>query len=503
MVKYQVTLSQINTQLRKTGDLPVFSATLNRIREISSSPESDAMALAMAIMKDVSLSAKVLKISNTPEFNRGVGEIRVISRAVVLLGFERIKNLSITLKLIESFTVAYPESGIEKLLLRAFLNASMARELAAKAGLRDIEETFLCGLLFSLGEVCVACCLPETYEQMRTARKNGKKSWSNIQLEALGGQFSDIGQDLAQSWGFPSSVVRTMDEMTADESPIQVRHQHHIVSVSHQLIETIYAEQHQHCSIEQLTEVLQKSLPIANEALEQSFEVACKLTADMTDEYGLNMSTLVPKLQETGNLSIDDAIRRAAYFFHSRKELSQDKTNVIRPTTVVSDPTKQLNYLSRLSELTAQKGSPHDILALVVEGIQACTAFDRVVFCLFRTEPRSLVFKIGEGGDLAALERFFTPATHEDSLRLFYQILQKDMTLLVTDVQEPGWLERLPSLFMEQVKPSGMVMAPIRVRKKPIGLLYADCHHRAIKDEDFACFNQFATQARIALAHPG
>ena len=182
MIKYQETLKNIHTQLGHGGDLPVFSATLNRIQELSRSPEGDAMVLAMAILKDANLSAKLLRIANTPEFNRGAGKVTVISRAVVLLGFNRIKNLSISLKLIENFSNAYPDSGIEKLLLRAFLNASMARELAAKAGVRDIEETFLCGLLFNLGEIIISCSMPEVYQDMRLARAAGDKSWNSIQL---------------------------------------------------------------------------------------------------------------------------------------------------------------------------------------------------------------------------------------------------------------------------------------------------------------------------------
>ena len=43
MIKYQETLKNIHTQLGHGGDLPVFSATLNRIQELSRSPEGDAI----------------------------------------------------------------------------------------------------------------------------------------------------------------------------------------------------------------------------------------------------------------------------------------------------------------------------------------------------------------------------------------------------------------------------------------------------------------------------
>lgn len=502
MIKYQETLKNIHTQLGHGGDLPVFSATLNRIQELSRSPEGDAMVLAMAILKDANLSAKLLRIANTPEFNRGAGKVTVISRAVVLLGFNRIKNLSISLKLIENFSNAYPDSGIEKLLLRAFLNASMARELAAKAGVRDIEETFLCGLLFNLGEIIISCSMPEVYQDMRLARAAGDKSWNSIQLSALGGQFSDIGQDLAQSWGFPPSVVKTMDEMSAEESDHLVHKQHLLIAFSHTLIEKIYGEDVQGQSMELLSKAVRDKFSIKDQDIESCFDDACKLAANMVEEYGIDLQGLVPVMQETGEPRLDDCIRRTAYFFHSRNQLIQSENPGVQSHKKRNEsPEKQLYFLNRLAELTAEKGTAHAILSQVVEGIKACTSYDRVMFCLYKKTPPTLSMKIAQGESLEALERFFTVKRKETDLRLFFHVINKEMTLLVSDINESGWRERLPVAFINEVQLNGMVIAPVVIRGKAIGLFYADRIARPLDDADFTCFNQFVIQAKIALSH--
>ncbi|SIS79194.1 HDOD domain-containing protein [Neptunomonas antarctica] len=502
MVKYQQTLKSIHTQLGRGADLPVFSASLNRIQELSRSPEGDAMVLAMAILKDASLSAKLLRIANTPEFNRGIGKVAVISRAVILLGFNRIKNLSISLKLIENFNDAHPDSGLEKLLLRAFLNASMARELAAKAGIRDIEETFLCGLLFNLGEIIVSSTMPDVYKKMCAAKALGKQSWSSIQLSELGGQFSDIGQDLAQSWGFPPTVVKTMDEMTAGKSDKLVYDQHLLISFSHTLIEKVYGEQVHEDNFGLLSDALETRFSLLDQDVEACFDDACKLAANMVEEYGIDLQGLVPVMQETGDPKLDDCIRRTAYFFHSRKQLTQPEgIGVKQPKKKNDSPEKQLNYLNRLAELTAENGAAHTILSQVVEGIKACTSYDRVIFCLYRKAPPMLSMKIAEGESLEGLECFFTEGRPEVDMRLFFHIIKKEMTLLVSDVNEAGWKERLPPAFIKEVNPRGMVIAPLVIRGKVIGLFYADRTAQPLDDTDFTCFNQFAIQAKIALSH--
>ena len=67
-MKYLKTLNAIHAKLGRLGDLPVFSATVNRIQQISSSKEADAMALAMAVMKDANLSARLLRLANSSHF---------------------------------------------------------------------------------------------------------------------------------------------------------------------------------------------------------------------------------------------------------------------------------------------------------------------------------------------------------------------------------------------------------------------------------------------------
>lgn len=75
------------------------------------------------------------------------------------------------------------------------------------------------------------------------------------------------------------------------------------------------------------------------------------------------------------------------------------------------------------------------------------------------------------------------------------------MTLLVPDANEPGWRERLPDPFIEQVQPQGFIMAPLAVQDRVVGLFYADklSAGSTVEDEEFRIFNQFLVQLRLGL----
>ncbi len=508
-MKYQETLNAIYAQLDRIGDLPVFSATVNHIRQISSSRETDAMALAIAVMKDANLTTKLLRLANSNFYNRGSGKITAISRAVVLIGFERIQNLCMTLKLIESFKEKEPGTGVEDLLVAAVLNASAARDLAASAGVRDIEETYICGLLYGLGEIVVAFTLPELYRSMLRERKHETRSWAEIQQEIMGGDFVTIGQDLAQSWGFPKSVVTTINPLgRPDGSSADGRVNHAIIAGCHQVFEHIYQRGHSDgreyaSQIDALSEVTRQSPEKLEEQLHNSVREVC----DHLEQYGLSHRTLMPPLRVSGNDALDETTRKIAYYVHSRQERKAEREEpeengaADQQRLLALYNERQLYYLERLNDLMTEKAAATKILATAVEGIETSSSLDRVAFCLRSGSGDQLAAKLLEGENLEPLLGYFKLNRKDAESKLFFRILDRGVTLLVTDCKEAGWQQRLPAGFQKLVKPAGMILAPLVVSGKPIGLLYADKLEGsgAVEDRDFRVFNQFLVQCRIAL----
>ncbi|ULG68659.1 HDOD domain-containing protein [Marinobacterium sediminicola] len=499
-------MNAIYAQLDRLGDLPVFSATVNRIRQVSSSRESDAMALAMAVMKDANLSTKLLKIANTPSYNRSGGQISAVSRAVVLIGFERIQNLCVTLKLIESFRNEQPNAGVEQLLIRAFLNASLARELAAAAGALDIEETYICGLLYGLGEIIVAFTLPDTYAEMLRQRERAKERWPRIQLQQLGGNFSDIGQDLAQSWGFPKNVVQAMDPLTADQLRGNGRLNHRLAVGCHDLLELVYrrdtaGELDYSSLLGELAETTRQPVDNMDRYISEAFRQVC----DLADEYGVQHRLVSPQLSLSDDPALDEMTRKLAYYVRSREarnpavfpDESAEQHQPARETLLME---RQLHHLQQMNELIAAPTSASDIIEAVVTAIAESSALERVAFCQLSANGQELKARIcaGKDKDKDILKTFFQLHRQMPGALLFFRILEKRMTLLVPDSDEPGWQERLPEHFLQGVGPKGFIMAPLVVKDRVLGLMYAD-KGEEVEDQEFKVFNQFMMQARLGL----
>ena len=199
----QELLESILERLKEIGDLPIFSASVNRVQLVGSDPDSDAMGLAIEVLKDANLTTKVLKLANSSYYNRGVAKIGALSRAIVMLGFDTVKSTVLTMKMIESFQYEHRDIDMNSMLVNAYMSAGFVRELANECGIKDVESSYVCGLLHNLGEVVTAYTLPDKYMEMQELVSQKNLTWIEAQKKVLGIPLLKIGKRIIESWEFP------------------------------------------------------------------------------------------------------------------------------------------------------------------------------------------------------------------------------------------------------------------------------------------------------------
>lgn len=319
-------LSILIARAEEKGDLPVFNASISRVRKISSDPNSHAMALAQTIMKDVNLSTKVLRIANSSFYNRGQGKIGSLSRGVVLLGFDTIKSLCLTLKMIESFQDNHPQIGMKQLVARSYLTAGFVREVAIQAGgAKEAEETYLCGLFRDLGEICVAYFLPHKFIELLELQKSGVP-WMAAQERVLGMSLVRIGQQLASYWNFSSKSVSAMREYDPSTAgPVRNKDQlrHAIVALCGQIINGLYVDRGNRSDMASLFSYLSQATGVQVDRLEQTLNESFQVACDLAKEYGLSTSVLDPVVVDSSD-PLRDKYAHEFSFLATRPAMSSE-----------------------------------------------------------------------------------------------------------------------------------------------------------------------------------
>jgi putative nucleotidyltransferase with HDIG domain len=202
---------EIHYCISKIDDLPPLPGALQRLMEIIHDEVASPRELESLILYDQSLSARILRIANSTYYGRR-GEVRTISKAVLNLGFEKVKSICLCALLMEMFADnrALSRAQREALWKHAFATARIAREMATRRPWLDKEDAYLLGLLHDIGRVLMAVYFSDHYQTVEAlAHKRKLPPWC-VEFH-YGLLHTEVGKWAALRWGFHESLQRVIE----------------------------------------------------------------------------------------------------------------------------------------------------------------------------------------------------------------------------------------------------------------------------------------------------
>ena len=171
--------------------------------------------LADVLSRDPALSVRLLRFANSSLYNLGQ-EVTTIQRACLVLGMKTVQLMSLSFSLAEALPRGSEdrEDGFDyrEFWRRSLVCAVAGRTLAGVAGLMSEDEAFLCGLLSHFGQIVIAECLPTDYTEIVEIAQ-GQWPTTELELEKLGFDRSDVGAALLESWSLPHVIVASVGAM--------------------------------------------------------------------------------------------------------------------------------------------------------------------------------------------------------------------------------------------------------------------------------------------------
>ena len=192
---------------KRIKDLPTLPVIATRILEVTEDPESSVDDLKKIILMDQVVSARLLKAVNSAYFGFP-RKIDTLSQAIVILGFNNVRSLALSVSILNAFTGEKKGSGFNhrSLWQHAVGVAFMAQALGRTLGWRKTEHFFMAGLLHDIGLVPMDQAMPG---QFRETVKLSKKNNTSIYLaekELLGFTHADVGSYIAEKWLLPETL---------------------------------------------------------------------------------------------------------------------------------------------------------------------------------------------------------------------------------------------------------------------------------------------------------
>lgn len=454
-------------ELLRVEELPIFSNTAQKIYASLDDKKKGAMELASIILQDPNLTTKLLKISNSPYYNPSRQKISTVSRAIVILGLEMIRELTLACSFFESILSSADKERANKEIATAIHSAVQARELAILTRDQSPEEVFIAALLHNIGHIAFWCSNNQKILNIHQMIASSGSQGQEAEKKVLGFSLADLGKKLSKSWHLGGLIDEAINHPESHDKRIQTVRMGGLIcdAITHGWD----SDQMDSC-LKQLTSISGETI----ESLKTKIQANISKAVNIAQQFGAHDASRFISPQNASQLSA------------APEEERPDK--------------KQIQF-QILQDITSHISGDIDLNVLfemVLEGIHRGLEMDRTLFMLLGPDKKSLNEKISFGwqknADIVKL-RVFDNDPHDN---LLFHALRKQQGVWMNPKQDSAlYTKQIESHFGR----NECFIFSIQVENKPIGLIYCDraFSNDALTTEEFSIARHFVNQAQIGL----
>lgn len=457
------------------AELPALAAVVQDLHRLAQQEKSSVQQLADVLLRDASLTSKVLRVGNSAYYNPSQEAIRTISRAIVLIGFDTVRSIGMSVSLVDGLLARAPREQLLALLARSFHAAVQARNIAGYVLSRHEEEVFIAALLFHLGELAFWGCGAEQADELASALAQPGVDEDEAVRAVLGTSFRQLTLGLVKSWNL-GEIASLAHSGGGQRDPAAMA-----VSLGARISEAAL-DGWDAPLMEALVAQMAGFIGVTpDEAMQQVLASADEAVRVATSFGASQLCRLIPSTDPEQILL----------------QQAQRKAKLLQPDLLVLQ-----QALQDLGLMVSRRADPGMILDTLFNGLHQGAGLERVVLMVLAEGQSCFRVKrvVGAGADGWASD-FVLPVEQREQPHIFSYVLRNKEALWM-GVPASYNLTELVTLPIRQRLGAGMFfIAPLLAGTREIGVLYADSRlsGRALKHEQFVAFQRFTQLASRCL----
>jgi serine/threonine protein kinase len=492
-------------RMRHKKDFPVFSHTISVLNQASTSDTESLTTVSNTILKDYSLTNKVLRLVNSAHYNRGGGKISTISRAVVMLGINPVRSIATGLMLFEHMQNKLQSSQLKENAVQALFSGLLANSLAKTLGIPNHEEAFLCALLQQLGKMLVCFYLHEEAQAIDKLMLQQDCGEAAAVTRVIGISYPRLGMSVAREWGFPKPIIDSMlpldfDNLKGSGSQDELQL---IAQFSNALAACLALPLEQQATeIKKLSNQFSSVLEIDESKLLGLLENCHKELIEYSRliQFDLDKSFYYQKISSSGS---------------QQPELPQDSTqnhelgisDSVEILVERADPLSRsvekvlTNGIQDITDTMTGEYNITQILQMIMETIYSAFNGSRVVLCLKDSKTGCIRARFGYGEDIEKfIDHFSLPL--QDQSDVFHVALKNNVDIRIENTGDEKIRDRIPAWYHQNIAARSFTIFPILVNEAPIALIYIDsasAESIMITESQLGLIKTLRNQAILAL----
>jgi HD-like signal output (HDOD) protein len=461
-------------------NMPIFSRTVQCVAGTASRENSSLSDLAWSILEDPNLTTQVLKLANSMYYNPYSKRINTVSRAVMRLGFNTVKEICLTIALIETVLSSLHKERVAVEIARAFHAAVQARKIAMLLNLPRPEEVFIAALLGRIGHIAFWCFAGEVGDRLGSAMMDAERE-DQAEIEVLGFKLDRLTLRLSQEWKLSDLLESALQDRNGTDPGVRS------IKLGYAIAQA--SEKGWDCPpIKEIMKEAREFLHLSEKETIRTLHESAMDAVEIVESYGAKKSSRLIPLPVEAQLPIP-------------VKAEEIKHEYLKP-----DASIQLCSVRDLSTLvTGGKGDINMVLSIVLEGIYRGIGMDRVIFALLTPDRQHFKGKYGLGWmDEGYVENFKVSASLE-IMNIFGYLLRNRKPIWVTEKPDFSIKQLLTEELSHLIGDVPFFAMPVSIKGMAIGVISADRNQsgRSLDEESFESFAFFGQQANMSLSALG
>lgn len=450
----QISLANINSltkQLIEEADnnlLPCLSETQLKIVNLDENDKLSSQDLASIILEDYGLISKVLNTVNTFYFNRWGAYISTITKAVIILGFNSIRDIALSMAILDLIPKENKEI-ITEIIAKSFCAAYLAEKLISEAQNQKREEVFLAALFTNLSRVFLALYNLDIYKHIKQLEKSGNDEEKRL----IKRMWKEISTKVIDKWNLPKNLLIFMEDMKTFEQSQKADVKKiikEIYSFIDNSIDVRLEESKKNLSI------LQELTKAKNNAILNHLQDSIKNTLVCSPDFKVSLDKI-----DVAKLVDKDSDIKVIEKEKSEESMSSKEKGALDLSG------KETIFWQLFAQLAAyninETNSLGHLYLLAMEVFHKGVGFDNVLFCLLKFDKKSIIARYGIGLKAKYFKSVinipFPP--EEKSIKEAFD-LKKEVLLKWKDI-----IKTLPE--KSEISETDICVSPLIVSEKPIG----------------------------------
>ncbi|HNV59768.1 MAG TPA: HDOD domain-containing protein, partial [Rhodoferax sp.] len=504
-------------RMRHKSDFPALSDSVVRIQSMATSETESVNSVTNEILKDVALTNKLLRMVNSAHYAHQ-GSINTVSRAVNLVGFNGIRNMALSLVLLEHMQDKAHAGLLKEEFLRCLMAGSIGGELCPLAN--EGEEAFIGSMFQNLGRLLVQFYFPEEASQIRNLvhTKRDPQSEEAAASSVLGLNFEALGLGIAKAWGLPQSMQRCMRKPVGAPPPRAPsdagERMRWIALASNEIADVLLHSDPKDVDarVAQVTRKFAQALGVGSKDVIAATVSARQKLIDLAVAMEIRVapgSAAANLLKQPGaagdpkahSVTADGEAGLGAFELHATQTMSPDALG----QPVQKNPRVTETLTAGIQDITnamVEDFKLSDVLRMILETMFRAMDFDHIIFCMRDAKTETMTGRFGLGAGVEQQVKTFRVPLKAATPDLFAVVCNKGTDTMISDATESRIAQRLPLWFHTGLNAPTFLLLPLLIKGAPFGLIYADKkQHGALEldEKELALLRTLRNQAVMAF----